>query len=84
MQELDFGAQEDRHWDDIGEPAITAWSADYVNHAPADGESYAQLAQRAAAFLETIGASGAQQVVAITHARVSRAAHALLNELPLK
>ena len=84
LQELDFGAWEGRRWDDIGEPAITAWAADYIHHAPPDGESYAQLAQRVAAFLETITASGAQQVVAITHAGVIRAAHALLNGLPLK
>lgn len=83
LQELDFGAWEGRRWDDIGEPAITAWAADYVHIAPPDGECYAQLADRVAEFLQSIRSSDARQVVAITHAGVIRAAHALLNGIPL-
>lgn len=83
LQELNFGAWEGRRWDNIGEPAITAWAADYVHHAPPGGESYAQLTQRVVAFLSAIHASGAQQVVAVTHAGVIRAAHALINDTPL-
>ncbi len=81
LTELNFGEWEGQYWDDIGEPAISAWAADFVNLAPPQGEPYAQLAQRISAFIAHLPHD--TRSVAITHAGVIRAAHALLNNIPL-
>ncbi|NOT17017.1 MAG: hypothetical protein HOP20_02970 [Sulfuriferula sp.] len=81
LMELDFGAWEGLNWDDIDRQAIDLWAQDYVNSAPPSGESYAQLAQRVAAFIRHIPPLTC--VVVITHAGVIRAVNALLNNISL-
>ncbi|WP_124948462.1 alpha-ribazole phosphatase [Sulfuriferula thiophila] len=81
VAEMDFGAWEGMAWDAIGEPAISAWANDFVNLQPPQGESYLQMAQRVSAFLEDMAQH--ERVVVVTHAGVIRAAHALLNAIPL-
>jgi alpha-ribazole phosphatase len=81
LSELDFGAWEGLSWDDIDQQAIDLWAQDYVNCAPPFGESYAQLAQRVAAFIRHIPPLTC--IVVITHAGVIRAVNALLNNIPL-
>ena len=81
LTELSFGSWEGKRWDDIGEIAVGAWAQDFVNFAPPQGESYAHLAQRVNAFIKHIPAHTC--IVAITHAGVIRATHALLNNIPL-
>lgn len=81
LAEMDFGAWEGMAWDAIGEPAISTWAHDFVNLQPPQGESYLQLVQRVGAFLEDV--TQHESVVVVTHAGVIRAAHALLNAIPL-
>jgi alpha-ribazole phosphatase len=81
VAEMDFGTWEGMAWDAIGEPAISAWANDFVNLQPPQGESYLQLAQRVGDFLEDMAQH--ERVVVVTHAGVIRAAHALLNAIPL-
>lgn len=73
LREMDFGAWENRLWDDIGEAAMTRWTADFANHRPGDGESVTSLLSRVAAALGAERAQGGQAVW-ITHAGVIRAA----------
>ena len=48
LLELDFGEWEGHRWDDLDGPELRAWGNDYVDTPCPGGESYAQLAERAA------------------------------------
>jgi alpha-ribazole phosphatase len=80
LAEMNFGAWEGRTWDDLGEAAITDWTADFAHHRPGGGESVsAFMARVAQAFDEArdhLAASGGamQDLVWVTHAGVIRAA----------
>lgn len=50
LAEMDFGAWEQRNWDDIPRAEIDAWAADLVHYRPGGGESVLQVAARVAAF----------------------------------
>lgn len=79
LHELDFGEWENRFWPDLPRAATEHWLADFVNRRPPGGESFAELAARAAAFADDIATHCAEQrVVAVAHAGVIRAllAHA--------
>jgi alpha-ribazole phosphatase len=77
IAEMHFGAWEGRLWDHLGQAEITAWTDDFLDHAPGAGESVRQLLLRVeAAWCDTAqflhNSSGAA-VVWITHAGVVRA-----------
>jgi alpha-ribazole phosphatase len=76
IQEMDFGSWEGRPWADIGEAALTAWTADFAHHPPGGGESVSLLLHRVGRALERDRT--ARDVVWITHAGVIRAARLLL------
>ncbi|WP_077032828.1 histidine phosphatase family protein [Pelomonas sp. KK5] len=46
LMELDFGAWDGRHWEQIDKAAIDAWVADFAGYAPGGGESLAALLGR--------------------------------------
>lgn len=77
LAEMDFGAWELRHWDDIARSEIDAWSADLLDYRPGDGESVMLVATRVAAFLAEIGRAGHAEVLVICHAGTMRLLHAL-------
>lgn len=54
LQELNFGDWEGQNWGDIDPETLNSWMADYVNMAPPNGETYQQLADRCADFLNDI------------------------------
>jgi alpha-ribazole phosphatase len=76
LQEMDFGSWEGRAWDDIGEPAMTAWTSDFARHAPGGGESVEALLARVASALDEDRARH-PAMAWITHAGVVRAARLL-------
>lgn len=85
LMELHFGSWEQQSWDAIPRMELDTWSRDYVDTAPPQGESFAQLHARAMAFLGEIRARHAGQSVAVvTHAGVVRALLAEALGLPLK
>lgn len=47
LLEFDFGSWEGRRWDDIGQAAVEAWTADFLHHRPGGGECLAALLARA-------------------------------------
>lgn len=70
LQELDFGAWENRRWDELPRAETEAWTENFVEAAPPGGESFRALAERVAAFR---GEHGASDAVVVTHAGVVRA-----------
>lgn len=70
LLELDFGAWEMRAYDDIDDPRLEEWYADYLNVAPTRGESFAMQRQRVAHFLDEVRRRPWQRVGVFTHAGV--------------
>lgn len=64
LVEADFGAWDGQHWDDIGEPAITAWCADFAAYDAHGGESVAALFARCTESLVALSHSAPCCVVA--------------------
>lgn len=74
LLELNFGSWELRRWNEIPRDEIDVWSADFVNHAPPGGESFAALAERAEACIaEAAKKHSEKNIVCVTHAGVIRA-----------
>ena len=48
--EIDFGAWDGATWAQIGEPAVTAWCADFAHYAGHGGETLAALFERCSAW----------------------------------
>lgn len=68
LRELDFGSFEGKtQADNEADPAWAVWLTDPFELAPPGGESYAQLRQRAGAWMREVAASSAAHVVAVTH-----------------
>jgi alpha-ribazole phosphatase len=76
LQEMDFGLWEGRHWDDIGEGALTAWTSSFAGYTPGGGECVSQFMQRVAQSFDEL-THGAKDTAWITHAGVARAARLL-------
>lgn len=72
LLELDFGAWENRRWDDVPRAEVDAWAEDFVERSPPGGESFRTLVERVAEFWREREAEG-KDVVVVTHAGVIRA-----------
>ncbi|MEW7851491.1 histidine phosphatase family protein [Massilia aurea] len=77
LAEMDFGAWELRHWDDIDRSEIDAWSADLLDYRPGGGENVMQVAMRVAAFLADARCADHAEALVICHAGTMRLLHAL-------
>ncbi|WP_310738487.1 histidine phosphatase family protein [Piscinibacter sp. HJYY11] len=51
LSELDFGRWEGQRWADIDAAELSAWTDDFADHAPGDGESVRQLMARCQSFI---------------------------------
>lgn len=83
LGEIDFGAWEGRAWDDLPRAILDRWCADFVNRRPPGGESFAELAARAEAFVADMARRHeGRTLVAVTHAGIIRALLAPRRGLP--
>jgi alpha-ribazole phosphatase len=76
LQELDFGAWENRPWESFRGPESEAWALDPWRLAPPGGESGAALWARVGAFRAEVHghvSAGGDPVLVVTHAGVIRA-----------
>ncbi len=74
LHELDFGEWDGRAWNDLPRFAIDRWCDDYVSTRPPHGETFAELAIRAEAFVAELAARDPSgTAVAVTHAGLIRA-----------
>jgi alpha-ribazole phosphatase len=74
LREMDFGIWEGRVWNNIGQSAIDAWTADFARHRPGGGDNLAELLARVAAALNEARQQAlvGTDVVWFTHAGVAR------------
>ena len=84
LQELDFGAWEARPWSEIDRASLDAWAADIAGWRPPGGESVAELAARAGAFLDELRVSTVSAACLVTHGGVVRTLCARLWGRPLE
>lgn len=72
LAEMDFGGWEGLRWEEIGEPAVRAWTLDFAHHRPGGGESVSDFLARVEQALLRARAGGGP-CAWITHAGVIRA-----------
>ena len=56
LLELNFGDWEGTRWDEITDPNLQRWYADWINECPTNGESFAAQVARVKLFLEQLKA----------------------------
>lgn len=84
LMELNFGQWEGKAWDDLPPEELNPWMEDFVEQAPPGGESYQQLAVRAAAAWADGQAEGpGEPWLWVTHAGVIRAMRCQARGWPL-
>lgn len=72
LAEMDFGLWEGLRWDDIGQAALDAWTADFARHRPGGGECVAGFMARVGSAFDSLRPGAT--TLWITHAGVIRAA----------
>lgn len=72
LTEMDFGQWEGQRWDQLGAPALKAWSDDFARHAPGGGESVESFMRRVGSAWDEHRDSSTPAAW-ITHAGVIRA-----------
>jgi alpha-ribazole phosphatase len=82
LLEINFGSWEMRYFNEIESDKLKHWSENFVDTAPPDGESFADIIQRVGCFWEDLTATKAEQVFVITHAGVIRALLSHILNLP--
>lgn len=88
LREMNFGAWENRPWNDLPPAETAPWMADFVTLTPPGGETFGAVQQRAAAFLAELAATAAAPaptapVLVFTHGGTIRALVAHCLEMPL-
>ncbi|MBS3808503.1 MAG: histidine phosphatase family protein [Bacteroidales bacterium] len=84
IMELNFGSWEMKSWEDIDDDALLSWCKDVINEKVPDGESYAQLYERACDFWRWLTAKEYEEAVICTHGGVIKAILTCVLEMPLK
>lgn len=85
LMELNFGDWELQAWDAIPRAEFDIWADDYANLAPPNGETFAELHERAKSFIAEISEHSPQHnIVVITHGGMIRAMLAEVLQIPLK
>ncbi|MBV1774326.1 histidine phosphatase family protein [Burkholderiaceae bacterium DAT-1] len=68
LLELDFGAWEGLHWEDIPRSELDAWAEDILNGVPGGGERVADMIHRVSTAISEIAAAHPHGAIIITHA----------------
>ncbi len=85
LMELNFGDWELQAWDAIPRAEFDIWADDYVNLAPPNGETFAELHERAKGFIAEVSNHLPQHnIVVVTHGGMIRAMLAEVLQIPLK
>ena len=83
LMELNFGQWEMQDWNNIDDQALLDWSGDMINKQLPDGESYAQLYQRAGDFWQFLLQQEHEQTAVCTHGGVIKALLAHILDIPI-
>lgn len=74
LMEIDFGDWELRYFDEIDDPQLQIWYADYLHARPTGGETFDEQRARVAQFLEELRAETHRRALVFTHGGVMVAA----------
>ncbi len=83
LKEMHFGTWEMQPWAAIPPSEIQPWYDDYLTISPPGGESYQEMLNRIAAFLQQLQHSSLDRVLIITHAGVIRSFIHLCANIPI-
>jgi len=67
LKELNFGDWEMKRFDEITDPQLQEWYADYINVAPTGGESFAEQRRRLESFIDSIRESDHGTTLVFAH-----------------
>lgn len=84
LMELNFGDWEMKAWNNINDPQLERWYADWINEKSTNGESFKDQVERVKLFLNEIKETGFQHIVLFTHAGVIRALGVILGQFPIQ
>lgn len=70
LKEMDMGTWEMKRFDEIKDPNLHKWHDDYMHLAPTGGESFTQLYNRVASFLDELKKKEYKKVVIFAHGGV--------------
>ena len=86
LKELNFGEWENQMWKDIeSSPEASAFFEDYINVQPPKGESFRQMTDRIALFMEELKINNPNHnVLIVAHGGPIRIIHGLAEGLPLQ
>lgn len=70
LLELDFGAWEMQRYDEIRDPRLAEWYADYLHQPATGGESFAEQWKRVSCFLDELQKKTYHRVAVFTHGGV--------------
>jgi alpha-ribazole phosphatase len=74
LMEMNFGDWEDRLWDGIQDPHLPQWFAAWATERTTNGESFADVCNRASSFMDSLRCDGdLKRVVIFSHAGFIRA-----------
>jgi len=82
LRELDFGAWEGLHWNDVPRELSDRWADDPWNRAPPDGETEAQLFERVERAYHRIASCGVARIAIVAHGGPLRLMRCLILGLP--
>ena len=84
IMEMDFGSWEMKSWEEIEDQALLTWCHDFIYSKVPNGESYAQVYERACDFWKWLTAQDYEEVVVCSHSGVIKAILTHILEMPLK
>lgn len=70
LLELNFGAWEMQRYDEITDPHLEEWYADYLHQPATDGESFEEQLKRVSSFLNELRKKNYRRVAVFTHGGV--------------
>ena len=83
LKELDFGLWEMLAWKDMDQEQLKAWSSDFVNSCPPNGESFKEFSMRVMDFWNELDLLNTDYVI-VAHDGVLRVILSQLLEIPQK
>jgi alpha-ribazole phosphatase len=78
LMELNFGDWEGKEWNEISDPNLDSWYADWINVRTTNGESFANQLARVNNFMDELKTCRYNHVLIFTHAGVIRSLAVLL------
>ena len=84
LLELNFGAWEMQRYEEIRDPRLEAWYADYLHVPATGGESFTDQLYRVSAFLDELRRKPYHRVALFTHGGVIACAQVYAGAVPLE